>query len=45
MHYTNVLITIAAGLGPTNVFVTFLDASKVFDRINHWLLYDKLLKR
>ena len=29
----------------TNVYVTFLDAGKTFDRINHWLLFDKLLKR
>ena len=25
----------------TSVFVTFLDASKAFDRLNHWLLYLK----
>ena len=25
----------------TTVYVTFLDASKVFDRIDHWLLFDK----
>ena len=29
----------------TNVYVTFLEASKAFARINHWLLFDKLLKR
>ena len=29
----------------TNVYATFLDASKAFDRITHWLLFDKLLKR
>ena len=29
----------------TYVYVTFLVASKAFDRINHWLLFDKLLKR
>ena len=26
----------------TTVFVTFLDASKAFDRIDHWLLYEKM---
>ena len=29
----------------TNVYVTFLDTSKALDRINYWLLFDKLLKR
>lgn len=28
----------------TPVFVTFLDASKAFDRVNHWTLFYKLLK-
>ena len=26
----------------TTVFVTFLDASKAFDKINYWLLFQKL---
>ena len=29
----------------TTVFVTFLDASKAFDRLDHWLLFQKLIKR
>ena len=29
----------------TTVFVTFLDASKAFDRLNYWLLFDKLAKK
>ena len=29
----------------TKVFVTFLDATKAFDRINHWKLFHKLLVR
>ena len=29
----------------TSVFVTFLDASKVFDRIDHWLLFKKLIDK
>ena len=27
------------------VFVTFLDASKAFDRLDHWLLFEKLIYR
>ena len=29
----------------TSVFATFLDASKAYDKIDHWLLYDKLLHK
>ena len=29
----------------TTVFVTFLDASKAFDRIDHWRLYTKLIDK
>ena len=29
----------------TTVYVTFLDASKAFDRLNYWLLFDKLIKK
>ena len=29
----------------STVFVTFLDASKAFDRLDHWLLFQKLIKR
>ena len=29
----------------TSVYVAFLDASKAFDKINHWLLFKKLVER
>ena len=29
----------------TTVYVTFLDASKAFDRIDHWLLFNKMIKK
>ena len=29
----------------TTVFVTFLDASKAFGRLNYWLLFEKLVKK
>ena len=29
----------------STVYVTFLDASKVFDRLNYWLLFDNLVKK
>lgn len=29
----------------SSVFICFLDARKAFDRVNHWKLFDKLLKR
>ena len=29
----------------TTVFVTFLDASKAFDKINYWLLFQKLFDK
>ena len=29
----------------TTVYVTFLDTSKAFDRLNYWLLFDKLIKK
>ena len=28
----------------TSVFVTFLDASKAYDKIDHWQLFKKLLQ-
>ena len=27
------------------MYVTFLDASKAFDRIDHWLLFNKMIKK
>ena len=29
----------------TTVYVTFPDASKAFDKIDHWLLFDKMIKK
>ena len=29
----------------TTVYVTFVDASKAFDRIDYWLLFDKMIKK
>ena len=29
----------------TTVYITFLDSSKAFDRIDHWLLFDKMIKK
>jgi hypothetical protein len=29
----------------TSLFVTFIDASKAFDRVNHWTLFHKLIER
>ena len=29
----------------TTVFVTFLDSSKAFDRVNYWLLFTKLIDK
>ena len=29
----------------STVFVTFLDASKAFDRVNYWLLFTKLIDK
>ena len=32
-------------LSNSPVFTCFLDASKAYDRVNHWTLFKKLLKR
>ena len=38
-------ITIYFKRRSTSVYVAFLDASKAFDKINHWVLFKKLINR
>ena len=44
-NFTNYVISIYYKNRGTTVYVTFLDASKAFDRLNYWLLFDKLIKK